>query len=306
MDYRWDDLRAFLAVWRAGSLSGAAVTLGVNPSTVGRRLDALQDALDTQLFERTPEGVVATLAAEQLLPFAEGVEQAHVGFARALSGLEREPEGRVRVTGPPGLIDHFVAPALGDLRSAFPRLSVVLDASVGYADLSRGEADIALRAVRPTHGDLVSQQLGPFSSAVVGAAGLAAGPARALEGLPWSQWSDELLHIPDARWVAEHVPDTAIVLRTGSFAAMVEAARAGVAVFFAPEPFARLEGLGQVPLVAHPALQRVPAQPIHLVGHQALRRVPRVAVVWSFLRELLLGTDQSPNHRSASASTSSA
>jgi DNA-binding transcriptional LysR family regulator len=288
-DYRWDDLRTFLALWRSGSLLAAARALQVNPSTVGRRLDALEEALSVQLYERTPEGVIATLAAEQLVPFAEAVERSNQEFSLALRGLEREPEGTVRVTGPPGLVDHFLAPALGELRAQFPRIRVSLDASIGYADLSRGEADIALRAGRPQRGDLVSQMLGPYRSSVVGAAHVYEGgaPIKRLDALPWCQWGDELLHIPDARWVTEHVDDASVVLRTNSFAAQIEAARAGVSVMVTAEPFAALDGLCRVPLAgaAKRALAEMPSQPIFLVGHQALRRVPRVAVVWTFLRE---------------------
>lgn len=288
-DYRWDDLRTFLELWRAGSLLAAAERLTVNPSTVGRRIDALEEALGVQLFERTPEGVIATLAAEQLVPFAEAVERSHQEFSHALRGLEQEPAGTVRVTGPPGLVDHFLAPAVGELRATFPRLIVSLDASVGYADLSRGEADIALRARRPERGDLVSARLGPFAPAVIGSRSRYADarPVRELGELPWAQWGDELLHIPDARWVAAHVPEEAVVLRTSSFASQIEAARAGVAVTLAAAPFGTLADLCVVPLAgaARKAVAAIPPQSIYLVGHQALRRVPRVAVVWEFLKD---------------------
>ncbi len=290
-NHRWDDLRFLLAVARAGTLLGAGRALGVTTSTVGRRLRALEEQLGVQLFERTSEGVIATLAAERLLPWAEGVEQAHEAFARAVRGLEREPVGRVRVTGPPGLVDHFLAPAAGRLRQAFPRIELVVDASVAYADLSRGEADIALRGRRPERGDLVFRRLGPFASCVIGCAGTYAGapPVDDLGRLPWLQWGDDLAHIPDARFVAAHVPASAIVLRTSSFAAQLAAARAGVGVMLAAAPFARLDGVTAVPLAgaAAAALNQAPAPELYLVGHQALRRVPRVAVVWEFLLDLL-------------------
>ncbi len=287
----WTDLEIFLATWRAGSLVGAAQALGVHGSTAGRRLDNLEAALGIQLFERTPEGVIATLAAERLHPWAEAVDQAHTAFQQALHGLEQEPVGTVRVTGPPGLVDHFVAPALGRLREQFPGLTVVLDASVGYADLSRGDADIALRAHRPDRGDLVVRRLGPFPPCVVGAADrfADAAPVSDLSTLPWVQWGDDLLHIPDARWVSEHVAPTAYVLRTSSFAGQLEATRRGAVVTFCAAPFATLPGLCAVPLAgaAAQAQARAPSQPLWLVGHRALRSVPRVAVVWAFLLDLM-------------------
>ena len=289
IDYHWDDLRTFLTLWRRGSLLAAAAHLGVNASTVGRRLDSLEAAIGTQLFERTPEGVIATLAAEQLLPYAEAVERANQDFTLALSGLEQEPAGRVTITGPPGLIDHFVAPAVGAMCQQFPKLRPVLDASAAYADLSRGDADIALRAKRPERGDLITQRLGPFSSCIVGArhAHLNAPPIDDINALSWCQWGDDLLHLPDAQWIAAHVDEDAILIRTNSIAAQLEAARAGVAVLLVAAPFADLDGLCAVPLTrrARRRLGPYPRSPLYLVGHRALRRVPRVAVVWAFLKE---------------------
>ncbi len=285
--HRWDDLKTFLATWRAGSLLAAGKDLGVNASTIGRRLGALEEALGVQLFERTKEGVLPTVHAERLLPWAEAVEQAHQGFVNAVGELEREPVGTVRVTGPPGLVDHFLAPAMAELRCRYPGLQVILDSSVGYADLSRGEADIALRAHRPTRGDLVARRLGPFGSAVIGATSVyeGAAPVSDLGELPWLQWGAELAHIPDAKWVAEHLPDEAIVLRTNSFVAQMECARSGFGVVLAAAAFSRLEGVCEVPLAGEAAdlVSSRPGQSIWLVGHQALRQVPRVAVVWDFL-----------------------
>lgn len=289
--HRWDHLEAFLATRRAGSLLAAAEELGVNATTVARRLEALEAALDIQLFERTPGGVLPTLAAEQLLPWAEGVEQAQQAFVHAVQGLEREPVGRVKVTGPPGLVDHLVVPALGELRASFPGLQVELDASVAYADLSRGEADIAIRGRRPERGDLVARRLGPYGSAVLGAPEVyaRAAPAEALGSLPWVQWGADLAHLADARFIEAHVPPEAIVLRTSSFAGQVEAARRGLAVMLAARPFASIEGLCEVPLdgPAATAVAGLGGQSIWLVGHRALRRVPRVAVVWEFLADRL-------------------
>jgi len=289
--HRWDDLKTFLATWRAGSLLGAGKALGVNASTIGRRLHALEEAVGVQLFERTKEGVLPTVHAERLLAWVEAVEQAHQGFVNAVGGLEREPVGTVRVTGPPGLVDHFLAPAMGALRHRHPGLQVVLDASVGYADLSRGEADIALRASRPTRGDLVTRRIGPFGSAVIGASSVYAGgpPVAELGALPWLQWGADLAHIPDALWIAEHVPAEAIVLRTSSISAQLEAARAGVGVMLGAAAYATLDGVCELSLTgeAEALVAARPGQSVWLVGHQALRRVPRVAVVWDFLAERL-------------------
>src|SRR3954462_7302869 len=111
-DFSWDDVRIFLALFRARTLSSAAVRLGVNASTVGRRLDALEGALGARLFDRTPDGVAPTAPAEELAPHAEALERTAAGFAMAAAGREAEVEGTVRITAVPGVAEDLLAPAL--------------------------------------------------------------------------------------------------------------------------------------------------------------------------------------------------
>jgi DNA-binding transcriptional LysR family regulator len=157
--FSWDDVRVLLALFRTRTLSSAAVRLGANPSTVGRRLDALEDALGARLFDRTPDGVAPTAATEHLLAHAERLEQAAYALGGAVEGFETRTEGVVRITAPPGVADHFLAPALPRLLSRYPDIRVELDASVRSLDLTRREADLALRAVRPESGDLVAVKI---------------------------------------------------------------------------------------------------------------------------------------------------
>src|SRR5215470_6999655 len=155
----WDQVRVFLAVARAGQLAGAAARLGLDVSTVSRRLDRLEAELGVHLFDRTREGTVATAAAEAMLPAAEDMERGLALFAAAVDAIESTAEGVVRLTVPPGLADAFVAPMLARFRERFPRVAIELDASVGYADLTRREADLAVRATRPRSGDLIAVKL---------------------------------------------------------------------------------------------------------------------------------------------------
>jgi DNA-binding transcriptional LysR family regulator len=135
----WDDVRVFLALWRARSLGQAAGRLGVDISTASRRLAALEAQLGTRLFERTREGLVPTHAAEVIQPAAELMESAHARVMRDVSGVETEPEGVVRVSAPAGLIQEFVAPALARLRARHARLRLELDSSTRPVDLVRRE-----------------------------------------------------------------------------------------------------------------------------------------------------------------------
>jgi DNA-binding transcriptional LysR family regulator len=286
-DFRWDDLRVVLALGRAGSLKGAAARLGVNISTVSRRLDALERQLGLHLFDRTPDGTLPTAAAEELLPFAEDVERAATSFTHALEGLEFEPEGVVRLTAPPGVVDHFLAPALTQLHQRFPKLRIELLSTIGYADLTRREADIALRVVRPATGDLVAKRLAHFASVPITSPAYAEelGAVADLDQARWLTWGEDLAALEETRWVLEQVAPEQVVLRSSSMTALIQAARAGLGVMLAAEPYGRLPGLAPVALAARlrKRLRPAPEGSLWLVGHRALREVPRVHAVWSYL-----------------------
>lgn len=284
----WDQVRLFLAIARGGSLVDAAARLGLDVSTVSRRLDRLEDALGAHLFDRTRDGTLATALAEQMLPHAEEMELGVHRFAAAGAQVETAVEGVVRLTVPPGVADAFVAPLLVELHARHPRLVVELDASIGYADLTRREADLALRTTRPTSGDLIVTRVISTRSEPMTSRAYAAelGRLRRLDDARWIDWGADLAHLPTARWLREHGPAIAPVLRTSHFASALAAARAGLGVVLASEPY-RLTGL--VPVTPSRALaaawRALPVEQLWLVGHRALRHVPRVAAVWEFLLE---------------------
>jgi DNA-binding transcriptional LysR family regulator len=233
--------------------------------------------------------VLPTALAEELGPHAEALERSAAGLAMAASGREAEVAGVVRITAPPGVADHVVAPALPKLLARWPKLHVVLDASVGYADLARREADIALRGMRPQTGDLVAKKLGEATDILLTSEAYAAelGRLTRLDRARWITWGDDLAHIPSGRWLAEaNVPSDRIVLRTSSIGAQITAAQAGLGIALLSHPFGRL---GLRPVRLAPALARslppLPRGALWLVGHRALRDVPRIAAVWSFIED---------------------
>ena len=287
-ELRWDDVRVLLALFRRGSLKRGADELCVNISTVSRRLDALEAAVGIPLFDRTAEGTRPTAAAEQLLPYAESMEQAAIGFSRGLEGFEVEPEGEVRITAPPGVVDHFLASALPDLTKAYPKLRITIVSTIAYADLTRREADLALRVVRPSSGDFVATRIASSGWTVVASPKLAnkLGPLRDANDAAWMTWGDDLAQLPDRQWVTHNVDREHLVLTTSSMTAQIEAARAGLGLMLAPTPYGTLRGL--TPVRLSPKLRRSVASlepaALWLVGHRALRDVPRIAVVWRWLK----------------------
>jgi len=288
-DARWDDVRLFLALHRERTLAGAAVTVGLDASTLSRRLVALEESLGTRLFDRTREGLSPTDGAELLLPAAEEMAAAHARFSRDASGFERVAEGTVRLSVPPGLAESFVVPALVRLHSKHPRIQLEVDTSVRFVDLTRREADLAVRTMRPQTGDLVSVKLGErqWTPMVSVDQAKRQRPTKDWAELSWIGWGDDLQSFPPARWLAKHVPRSAIVLRTSHFTMQVAAVEAGLGAALLPPAYARVASVAPLRHVRALAtsMNELPINETWLVGHRALRAVPRVAAVWVFLVE---------------------
>lgn len=287
----WDQIRVFLAVTRAGQLAAAAARLGLDVSTVSRRLDRLEEVLGVELFERSRDGTLPSAAAEAMLPAAEEMEQSLARFTAAVDAVETVAEGVVRLTAPPGVADAFVAPLLARFRELYPRLRVELEASIGYADLTRREADLALRAVRPQSGDLVAVRIVTTRAVPLASPAYAAelGKLKLWKDARWIAWAPDLMHIPTGRWLAERGLGDAAVLRTNHFASQLAAAEAGLGVVLAAEVFSAVRRLTPVVTARTLAAERdtLPSEELWLVGHRALRSVPRIAALWEFLaREL--------------------
>ncbi len=286
---RWDDVRLFLEVFRAKNLADAGKRLGVDTSTVSRRLAALEGALGAALFERTRDGLAPTARAEELCVAAEAMEMGHRSFSFDASHFETEPEGLVRITAPPGLADAFVAPALTALFAKYPRLRVTLDASTQVVSLTRKEADIALRTVPSSGADLVTTKLADARWVLTGSPAYVAslGKLATMADARLVDWADDLAHLASARWLRKYAKGNEPVLRTSHFASQVAALVAGVGLAFVPEAYLPLYGLVRASL--SPALAaaeaELPVDSVWLVGHRALRNVPRVAVVWDHLKD---------------------
>jgi DNA-binding transcriptional LysR family regulator len=159
-------MKVLLALGRKGSARGAAQSLGVSNSTVTRRLDEMENTLHTRLFDRTPDGYRMTAAAEQLLPTAEHVEELILGAERKITGGDQELEGSIRLTLP-GAGMGFLVRRLAEFAQTYPGIDLELIPSYEALDLSRREADIAIR-VMPTGvappDSLIGRRLGRLSA----------------------------------------------------------------------------------------------------------------------------------------------
>lgn len=154
----WGDFRYFLAIARAGSLTGAARELGVEHTTVGRRLSALEAVLGVRLFLRGPDGLTATEAGRGILPLVEEIATRFEAIERRVSGSDERIEGIVRLSVSEAVSGYFVK-QFAALRERHPRLLVQMSSGNQACDLMRGEADLAIRAREVTEPDLLARKV---------------------------------------------------------------------------------------------------------------------------------------------------
>jgi len=271
----WNDLKYLLALKRAGTLAAAARELGVDHSTVSRRLSALEEEIGNTLFRRTPDGLVFTEAGEAAAVTAEAMERTTSGLLSKLAGADDRDEGVVRLTIPEGFIPR-VAQELTRLHQAHPGLTVELLSNVAALDLLRGEADVALRLFRPTQQGLVVRLLGKVgwslyaSETYVARKGVLSSVGD-LRGHQLIAYDEGLKNSPGQRWFDEHAPEATVVMRGGSMRGVQLAIAQGL-------------GIGAMPCFVaanDPGLRRVTPETIasgeaHLVTTPDLQKVKRI------------------------------
>ncbi|HET8869701.1 MAG TPA: LysR family transcriptional regulator [Aquabacterium sp.] len=159
-DLDWNLYRTFLAVMREGSLSAAGRVLGMSQPTVGRQLDALEAALGASLFIRHQNGLRPTRMADELLASAQAMAGAAQQAARLASGHQQQPRGTVRVTASQMIGGEVLPGLLGPFMAQNPHIAIELVLNNQQDDLLKGEADIAIRMVRPTQQSLQCKRIG--------------------------------------------------------------------------------------------------------------------------------------------------
>lgn len=161
-NFDWNDLQSFLAMARTGRLTVAARRMGVDHSTLSRRIGALEDAMQVKLFERRPVGFVLTPEGEALLADAEAIETLTVRMGARLHSSTAQLSGSVRIGTPEGFGTYFLAPQLSQLAIQHPHLNIELVANPRSFSLSKREADIAVSMARPSQGNVYARQLVDF------------------------------------------------------------------------------------------------------------------------------------------------
>jgi DNA-binding transcriptional LysR family regulator len=228
----WDGLRYFQAVAARGTLSGAAKLLGVEHTTVARRLDALETELGARLFLRNPRGYVLTRVGETLLESANAIG-VHVDRVLLLArGRDVEMRGVVRIATADALATHNVVPALPALLRAHPQLVVEIVSDARQHDLARREADLALRMGRSSDDRLVGRKLGGVGFGLYAARGT--GETVDVRGAPYVWFDDTVGRLPHDDWLSEHAPEAKIVFRANRQQTLLEAVRRGLGLGILP------------------------------------------------------------------------
>ncbi len=213
----WGDLRAFLAVAQAGSTLRAARTLGVNHTTLGRRIRSLEHDLGLTLFERDTRGFHLTPAGAALEPLATDIGAAVEALAAEAERRRRKTQDAIRLTGPQPIIDWIVQPVIAAFREQHPKVRFEYQATTEPVDMQAGQADVALRIANSVEGgDVMRRRLPPLQWAVCCSRDYAArvgAPGRIEEvGLhPVIGFTGRLAHTQAWRWFAERVAPEAIV-----------------------------------------------------------------------------------------------
>lgn len=292
----WDDLRMFVVLAREKTLAAASRRLGVDQTTVARRLYAFEQSLGAALFERGEGRWRLTAFGLRALERAERIEEDVAGIVRCAEADAEGVTGLVRVTCVAAMSSEYLVHRLPDLYARHPDLVVDLIDSDENLNISRHEADIAIRGSRPMRGDFIIRKLAVIGFAVYESARLGVGTGR-----DWVAYNEELMQLPEMRWLETHMEGGRIRLRNSGMGTLCGAIASGI-------------GRGVLPCFIgdmHSEMRRSPpGDPVlsrdsWLLIHREARESARVAVVADWLAErftadarFLSGLRQSSERRS--------
>lgn len=290
----WTDLELFLAVAEAGSFSAAARSLQLTQPTVSRRVAALEEHFGRPLFRRDVEGAHLTPEAERLLPAAQQMARWAGELGRFASGWEDKPEGRVRIATPPGFAYDFLVPFAAEFKKAAPGVTLELLAGIEHLDLSRGQAELAVRIKKPTQPDLeavlgLRTELGVFVARDYAARlreRLGARPDRVdVNDIDWVGWAPPYEYLEPTPTLKRMIPGFAPAFASNDYIVQLKAAALGLGAMILPRAVHRYTEEPQ--LVEVPVGLKLPPFELYVVCAKTMRWVPRVQRVLQGLRTVL-------------------
>lgn len=276
----WDDLRLVYAVAKQGTLSGAARMLGITHSTVFRRLGMIEQQMGVRLFERFRDGYAPTAAGEAMAALAARFADEVLSLERQISGEDLRPSGTVRITTT-DTVSTILIRHLAALRSLHADIKLELAVSNTMANLTRREADIAIRPTLEPPEMLVGRRVAEIAHAVYGSPEyLSCHSSAPLPQHDWVGLDDSLAGTVIGRWMHQSLPGARVVCRVDALPALCEAARAGLGLAVLPCY------LGDTAHGLQRAVQKTLSEPrsaLWLLTHNDLKRTARIRAVMDFL-----------------------
>ncbi len=295
--FDWDDLRYFLAIARCGSTLSAAKALGVSQPTVARRLSALEARIDRKLVEQHPTGYRLTDLGRTMLPHAEEVERSVAAFQRQVMLGGKDLSGTLRVTCPEGMASRILAPMIEAFQAKYPQLRVDLIMTDRRLDLSKGEAEVAIRMHEPGEASLIARRIADSAWGIYASRTYIERHGRPqkyedLDNHAVVEFAGEMADNQAGKWLRLTAPLARIAARGNSMLGVLAFVKSGAGL--APLPMM----LGGSAKGLEAVLAPVPeiGSRIYLVMHKDLRRTARVrafsdfiAVEFARLRPHLMG-----------------
>ena len=287
MDIPWEEVRLFLAIAESGSLSEASRILQIGQPTASRRLASLEESLGQRLFVRTARGVSLTALGERLLVPARNMANWAGEVGRAAESRDGRLSGVVRITAAPYVAFNFLAPFAAWLHGTHPQVQIDVLSSIHHLDLTRGEADLAIRGRKPTSDDLLVVAHFRVAQAVYASRSLAARlPAKPqAHELPWIAWGAPYLELPPNPQLMALVPDFRPVFTADNFLIQLQAACCGLGVVVLNRvrfPDMPTDDLVELDFDLGP--HRV--ADVYLVAARSALAIPRVRLVVDLLTEM--------------------
>lgn len=283
----WSDYQAFLAIARTGQLARAGSTMGVDATTIGRRLRRLEARLGKTLFEQTREGQLLTEAGEAMLAEVEAMEQAAGRISESAAG-SAGPGGLLRISLSEGFGNWVIARHISTFLALYPQLSLDLVSTSGFLSPSKREADLAVTLSRPMAGPVVAGKLADYALQLYGArsyieqSGEPAQPRDLLTGHRLVGYIPDLIYAPELNYLDELYPGLAPTIRSPSIAAQHQMIATGAGVGILP-CFIGDEDTRLVRLLPEWRLTRS----FWVVTHKDTRQLARIRVFRGWLQELV-------------------
>lgn len=281
----WNDYRVVLAIHRTGGLAPAARALGINHATVFRQVNAMEARLGERLFDRHRSGYGLTAVGEVALAAAEAMETQVLAAERRMAGGDLSLSGSIRVTAPDDMVQRLLLPMFVAFRARYPQIELEVIVDNRFLNLSRREADIAIRPTSSAPEAMVGINVGPLTMAPYGAAPVAALAAGgvALTALPWIGWEDGAESIAFGGYFQRLSPRPVFVYRANSLLAQISAAELGMGVAllpcFAGDSSEQLTRLG--------AVDGSTASSLWILTHPDLKRAARIRAFIDFMSAAL-------------------